>query len=326
MSRRATASPGQPLEARERDLSTALVTRSNGLERLASDQLRQDAAAGTATLSWRYPLYHGGFRLWEVDRSLTRADGCVVVNDDEVRYVTDRLGIAPERVGRIEHGLDQTFLANAQKRTLNAGGIDTPIRLCWIGSWLHRKGADLLGPALAALKRDGLTFDLKILGSGVDRSIVMQSLPPSLSPRVEIVPHYSRTDLPELLSDREILLFPSRFEGFGLSLVEAMACGVYPVVTQVGVVPRLIVDGQNGTIVPIGSATGIADAIRSASLDREALLRGRLAARGAVGRLTWAAAAERTLTFYTSVRERLARADHPRRTRGALRRSSRLHG
>src|SRR5262249_21897829 len=49
-----------------------------------------------------------------------------------------------------------------------------------------------------------------------------------------------------------VLLMPSEMEAFGLAALEAMACGVVPVATQVGVVAELITDGEDGFLAPAG--------------------------------------------------------------------------
>jgi glycosyltransferase involved in cell wall biosynthesis len=56
----------------------------------------------------------------------------------------------------------------------------------------------------------------------------------------------------ELLPDMDVLLLPSELESFGLAALEAMACGVPPVATNVGGVPELIANGVDGFLEPVG--------------------------------------------------------------------------
>ena len=55
-----------------------------------------------------------------------------------------------------------------------------------------------------------------------------------------------------LLPGMDVLLLPSELESFGLAALEAMACGVPPVATNVGGVPELITSGVDGFLEPVG--------------------------------------------------------------------------
>ena len=52
-----------------------------GLEHTVDKWQRDEAAAGKMNLSWKYPLYHGGFRLWEVRKSLQQSDHNLLLNE-----------------------------------------------------------------------------------------------------------------------------------------------------------------------------------------------------------------------------------------------------
>jgi glycosyltransferase involved in cell wall biosynthesis len=62
-------------------------------------------------------------------------------------------------------------------------------------------------------------------------------------------------------SQSATLLYPSRYEGFALPPLEAMACGCPPVATAVGAVPEYAVDGTNAAIVAVGDTGAMADAV-----------------------------------------------------------------
>jgi glycosyltransferase involved in cell wall biosynthesis len=64
--------------------------------------------------------------------------------------------------------------------------------------------------------------------------------------------HPADADVRRLLSTSTALLYPSRYEGFGLPPLEAMACGCPVVTTDVGAIPEFVTDGVNGLVVPVG--------------------------------------------------------------------------
>jgi len=71
-----------------------------------------------------------------------------------------------------------------------------------------------------------------------------------------------RENVPAVLAEADIYVFPSRYEGFGLSLVEAMACGCVPVASAIhGVTDTIVDDGGTGRLFPIGDWQRAADCI-----------------------------------------------------------------
>ncbi|MCX6810743.1 MAG: glycosyltransferase family 4 protein [Candidatus Berkelbacteria bacterium] len=66
---------------------------------------------------------------------------------------------------------------------------------------------------------------------------------------IEFIPNCPYTHLPHLTSKGDIFIMPSRYEGFSLSLIEAMASKMAPIAYSVGVVPEAIKNGYNGYIV-----------------------------------------------------------------------------
>ncbi len=274
----------------------ALVARSNGLEHLASRAVKEQAKADRLKLSWKYPLYHGGFRLWEVRRSLRYADGVLLLTEAEREYATTVLGVEPARIAVIPHGLKQVFLEH--RPALREPGPDEPVRLCFVGNWYSGKGASTVVAVAEELARSGNRFELLIAGSAHSTREVLEDFPPDLASRISVVPRYSSAELPGLLADRELLLFPSRFEGFGIAALEAMACGVAPIGTPVGLVPSVIHDGVNGIVVPHHRPDMVAAAVMRLTEDRAVLRRLRVAARETALRFRWDETARTTVALY----------------------------
>ena len=70
-----------------------------------------------------------------------------------------------------------------------------------------------------------------------------------------------RRDVARLLPAYDLFVQPSLWEGFGLTLVEAMAVGLPVVATRVGGIPEIVRDGRDGILVPPGDAAALARAI-----------------------------------------------------------------
>jgi glycosyltransferase involved in cell wall biosynthesis len=82
----------------------------------------------------------------------------------------------------------------------------------------------------------------------------------------------------------DIFVFPSLFEGLGVSLLEACASGLPCVVSDVGPLPEVIEEGVTGVLVPSQDPKSLADAISRLALDRELMRRYGEAARVRVRR------------------------------------------
>ncbi|RJS17349.1 glycosyltransferase family 1 protein [Corallococcus sp. H22C18031201] len=275
-----------------------LVTRSHGLEHTYSERLRADSSKGLHHLSWKYPLYHGGFRLWEVRQSLLLSDHTVLLNTQDATYARERLGLPDARLSVIPHALPAVFHGLPPARPAPEGA---PLRLAFVGSWLPAKGTAVLVAVAKALFTQGLPFTLTMLGTGVAEREVLESFPSTMRERLRVIPRYPNAELPRLLEGEEVLLFPSHSEGYGMALVEAMACGLVPVTTPVGVAQEVVLHEESGLRVPIGDVSAMVAAVNTLASDGGRRLALRRAAQNAVSGLFWPDIAERMIGLYKSL-------------------------
>jgi glycosyltransferase involved in cell wall biosynthesis len=275
----------------------ALIARSHGLEHVVDQAVRAAARADGPPLSRKYPVYHGGYRLWEVARSMRLSDRCILLNEEEREYAARRLGIPHERLVVLPNGVDDRFHDAAPAQAVENG----PVRLAFVGSWIPRKGTATLARALERLSAGGVKFTLSVLGCG-DASAARAELPAELADSITIVPEYRNEELPSLLAGHELLLFPSRSEGASVALLEAMACGLAPVATSVGAAPELITS-ENGVLIEVGDADALAAHVIRLAADRRALNQMRQAAQETARAYRWDEIAARTLRVYQQALE-----------------------
>lgn len=236
---------------RVRAASTAVFTRSHGLEQLASERRRQGARAGELDLRWRYSTYHGGIRLREVARSLRVADAALLLNDTEFGFAQTTLGIRIERLWRTSPVLDDRIrrLARAPLRDVLVLGP---------ASW--RKGGDVAIRVLQSLLRADQSMTVSWHGLD-DPTVVAAELSEDVRPRADLAGPYAPTALPALLATHRVLLFASRSEGFGLVVLEGLRAGIAIVGADVPGV-RDLLRGGTGVLVPDGHVEGMAGAVR----------------------------------------------------------------
>ncbi len=272
----------------------ALVVRAHGLEHTTSYDVRARAKRGQMELSWKYPLYHGGVRLWEVKQSLVHADAQVFLNEIDRDLAVNSLGVRMATSAVIPNALPDRML-----------GLEPPedhvrvsIALAFIGNWVALKGTAALAEMVSTLHEHGVAFTLKLLGTGADAATVLSAFGPETRGNISVLPRYAPADLPTLLRGAEVLVHPSWTEGFSLGLVEGMASGLAPVATRAGGSTTVIDDGVTGLLMDDESGRSLADYVLRLAADRPALLRMRRAAQVSVQSLSWSAIAARTLDVY----------------------------
>ena len=105
--------------------------------------------------------------------------------------------------------------------------------------------------------RAGGPARLRLVGDGPDRDDALAQLAArGLAGDVEAI--REPADLPGALADADIFLLPSETESFGLAALEALACGVPVIASDVGGLPEVIRDGEVGFLCPLGDVAAMA--------------------------------------------------------------------
>lgn len=134
------------------------------------------------------------------------------------------------------------------------------------GSLSERKGSDLLARAFARLSAEFPDARLVLVGTGPLEKKVRDILAPVID-RVEFCGFQPWAELPSFYAKGDIFCFPSRYDGWGLALVEALASGLPCVSTdQAGAAIDLISPGRNGWMVPADNDLCLARSMRDALL------------------------------------------------------------
>ena len=192
---------------------------------------------------------------------LRHADAVVCVSTGSADSVR-RLGVPPERVSVIYSGIDADDVARKSEATPTVVVGDDPPVLVSSGELVAAKGHDLLLRALAAVRRQGYRARLVILGEGPERSS-LEKLAAELGIADSVfLPGFKANPYPEVRA-AQLFCLASRFEGFPLCLLEAMAIGVPIVATDAdgGGTRELLEDGRFGALVAPNSVEELADAI-----------------------------------------------------------------
>ncbi|WP_417530909.1 glycosyltransferase family 4 protein [Marinobacter lipolyticus] len=146
-----------------------------------------------------------------------------------------------------------------------------PFRLLFVGSVTQRKGADLLVPIMEKL---GGGFELRYTGTEEDlRKVGASKIPKNVIPVGWIS---SPNEVEKLYRESDALIFPTRLEGFGLVVVEAMAAGLAVVSSKCSSIPELIgSEGAGILCVPdnVEEFVGACKRLRSSPSRRQKMVR-----------------------------------------------------
>lgn len=212
---------------------------------------------------------------------------------DLVRYT----GVAPEKISVIHHGVAAHFAPVASQPMIAAVqaryAIDRPYFL-FVGTVQPRKNLERVIAAFAAL---AVSQQLLLVIAGkkgwLTAAIERRAQELGVADRVRFVGYLPDADLPPLLSGALGFVFPSLYEGFGMPVLEAMACGTPVLTSTTSSLPE--VAGDAALLVDPRDTSAIADGLRR--LASEPQLRAELGAQGRAraARFTWRACAEATL-------------------------------
>ena len=159
-------------------------------------------------------------------KSLKSADSIITMSEATKQSIIEKFEINDNRINVIYEGVSELFKPYQPEQVtsvLNQYGLNKPYLLS-VGTLEPRKNYPLLLRAFKELKTD---YDLVIIGKpGWKFEKVFTTINDlKLSERVKILGYVKDKDLPFFYNGAEIFVFPSIYEGFGLPILEALACG-----------------------------------------------------------------------------------------------------
>ena len=216
--------------------------------------------------------------------------------------VIEAFRIDPNRVDVVYPGVDSDF------RPYDGGGesheafrarMGLPEQyVLYLGTLEPRKNVDRLVRAFARLVRGGLPHTLVLAGgrgwdyAAIDRAIALEGI----GHRVIVPGYVRREDQPLWYSAAKLFVYPSQYEGFGLPVLEALACGTPVVTSNASSLPEVV--GRAGIAIDPTDEVALADAMRSVLTEPQLAARLREAGPVQASSFTWAEAAAGCVRAY----------------------------
>jgi glycosyltransferase involved in cell wall biosynthesis len=225
-----------------------------------------DLNAFETDLPWSTSISHQRFALaWrQLFRKLRRnADLILAVSEFTKRRLIDLVGIDSNRISVVGNGAGDRFFQTSEE------GPRKPYVLC-VGGLGPRKGGDVILTVAQQLKARNSGLSIWVVGDNRFEH------PPSFVDNVRLMGSVSSSDLRKLYREATALFFPSRYEGFGIPVIEAMASGTPVVCSNAAALPE--VAGDAAILQNVDDIDGATESIIRVSQDHD--LRDELIARG----------------------------------------------
>ena len=230
----------------------------------------------------------------------------IAISEATRRDVCDLLGVPAERVTVVHHGVDHDFYhatrAQDEERSVAAViATDRPYFL-YVGAFDYRKQVPTLIRAFGSIARevdDDLVISGKLTSPRLMHTLLEEAKRSGVSKRIRLVGFVPRPLLPALYRSATAHVLPSLYEGFGMTLVEAMACGCPIIACPVSAMPEVCGDAVEWA--KPGDVQSLAQSLVAVSRDPKRRARLGQAGIERAARFTWERAARQTLDVYKTV-------------------------
>jgi glycosyltransferase involved in cell wall biosynthesis len=213
--------------------------------------------------------------------ALRAARGLVIGAGGEAQRVLERYGISEDKIWRIPNPLDLDLwrpIDRDKARQALGLPVDSRIVIYHGRIEMHRKGLDVLLDAWERIRARRTAEDERLLlvGSGHDDAVLRERLSRLELSTIQWIDRYEldREAMRRYLSAADLYVLPSRIEGFPVAPLEAMACGLPVVGSDIPAMLEIIARGHDsgGLVVPREDPAALAEAI-AGLLDRPGLCR-----------------------------------------------------
>jgi glycosyltransferase involved in cell wall biosynthesis len=212
-----------------------------------------------------HPLDDWGFNREMIYQAICAADGYIALTDYERDYVIDR-GAIPERIVTIGLGVDpERFEHVSNNEARNQLGLGEAPLVGFIGQLGGHKGVDTLIRAMPLVWKSRLDTNFLIAGARTLFSERMErmisQLPEADQAKVKLHYNFSEEEKPRLFAAIDVFAYPSGYESFGISFLEAWMVKKPVVGCRRGAIPWVVNPGRDGLLVKYQNHEMLAEAL-----------------------------------------------------------------
>lgn len=191
---------------------------------------------------------------------MRRADRVIAISGALAQFIERIEGLPANKIVTIRYGLEAPEPRSDEAARRELGYHDEQV-VGFFGRLIEQKGVDVLLDAFAEVHLSHPKARLLIVGDGKDRGS-LEAQAHQLGLR-EVVHFAGWLDgARRLMQACDVITVPSRWEGFGLVTLEAMACAKPLIVSNISALPEIVVDGVTGLLTPPRDAAALAAAVQ----------------------------------------------------------------
>ncbi len=213
---------------------------------------------------------HNPLIKWLNRRVMRQADRVIAVSGSVARFVSEVEGTPEHRVVTIHYGLDipcsQPNNREAARSRLGVTGDPDLALIGFVGRLVRQKGVDVALQAFAKAHQAHPQSRFVIVGDGPARR-ELEAQAGRLALEESVIFAGWVEDASGLMPAFDMVVAPSRWEGFGLVVLEAMSHGLPVIASRAGSFPEIVIDGETGLLVPSESPAALAKAIEELLVD-----------------------------------------------------------
>ncbi len=233
--------------------------------------------------------------VWLAERLMPLVYGEVpfeVISESTADDLVDR-GFEPDQIKVSYPGIDHD-ICTPDPSGIGASRAAEPV-VAYVGRLQRYKGIDCVLRAIGALRDDGFAVRFVVAGRGDDR-VRLEALAGELGIEalVDFRGYIPEEEKIELLRSVWANVYPSPKEGWGITNIEAAACGTPSLASDAPGLRESVVHGETGYLIPHGDIVAWADRIRQLCENRERLSEMGMAAIQHAARFTWDETARQT--------------------------------
>lgn len=237
--------------------------------------------------------------------SIKKADKIISISENTKKDILDHVKVDKKKIRTVHLAADRSFKElnkdKCRKEIKERYDVGSPFIL-FIGMIEPRKNLERLITAFSELKKkENMQHKLVIVGKkGWKFDSIFKTIKKErLEQEIIFTGYVPDEDLAKFYNAADFFVYPSLYEGFGLPVLEAMACGCPVITSNVSSMPE--VAGDAGLLINPESVKDIADAIKKVINDKELQKKMRKQGIKQSSRFSWKKTAEKTLRIYEEV-------------------------
>lgn len=224
------------------------------------------------------------------------ADGHIVSSSMDAEFLRLRMGVAPERIAVIPQAPPPDYHDTPAAPT----SPERMRRILHVAQFAFVKAPMITAKAIGIVAQRWPEAEFTWVCDRSDHAAVRALLDGDAGRRTELLPWMPPAELRRIYDRCGIFLFPSFFEGFGRTFLEAMSRGLCVVASDCGGMHDVIEHGRDGMLVPVGDAEALARVASELMHDRALAATMSAAAVSTAQEYTWERAARETIGFCES--------------------------